>query len=214
MPRKKKDHYETLGVGKDADGETIKRAYRKRSRETHPDRNPGDKQSEDEFKAVNNAYMVLSDPTRRKRYDDVGDDDDSVKPNYFTLLSTLLSSILQEGFGKGQEPNTINVLHLMNQKLVSAMLAIDKNRDTAKRAIKYLKKAKALLKDKEDGILYSVIQRDIDETERSFRAFEDDHERHKQALAYLKQCKYDYDAKTTNFTATVKQGSGPLFWIQ
>jgi curved DNA-binding protein CbpA len=65
------DHYQTLGVDRDADSATIKRAYRKRARETHPDHG-GDT---DEAANVNGAYMVLIDPDKRARYDRTGQDE-------------------------------------------------------------------------------------------------------------------------------------------
>ncbi|MCM3660371.1 DnaJ domain-containing protein [Georgenia satyanarayanai] len=64
-----KDFYKTLGVSKDADGATIKKAYRKLARDLHPDRNPGDASAEGRFKEVGEAYSILSDPEQRKQYD-------------------------------------------------------------------------------------------------------------------------------------------------
>jgi curved DNA-binding protein len=64
-----RNYYSTLGVSRDATAEEIKRAYRKLARQFHPDLNPGDKAAEEQFKAVNEAYEVLSDPTRRTQYD-------------------------------------------------------------------------------------------------------------------------------------------------
>lgn len=68
----KRDYYEVLGVGKTATGEEIKRAYRKKAMQYHPDRNPGDKEAEEKFKEVGEAYEVLSDDGKRSRYDQFG----------------------------------------------------------------------------------------------------------------------------------------------
>ena len=67
-----KDYYQILGVDRKASAEDIKRAYRKLAMQFHPDRNPGDKQAEERFKEINEAYQVLSDPQKRSRYDALG----------------------------------------------------------------------------------------------------------------------------------------------
>jgi DnaJ-class molecular chaperone len=67
-----KDYYATLGVAKNASGKEIKQAYRKLARKHHPDVNPGDKSAESKFKAINEAYEVLGDPEKRKKYDELG----------------------------------------------------------------------------------------------------------------------------------------------
>ncbi len=66
-----KDFYETLGVGDDASAEDIKKAYRKLAQKYHPDSNPGDKEAEEQFKEVSEAYATLSKPDQRKEYDQV-----------------------------------------------------------------------------------------------------------------------------------------------
>jgi len=68
------DYYQTLGVRRDADQETIKRAFRKLARANHPDTNKGDPEAESRFKAINEAYTVLSDPEKRRKYDRFGKD--------------------------------------------------------------------------------------------------------------------------------------------
>ncbi len=68
----KRDYYEVLGVGKDADAGALKRAYYKLAKQYHPDANPGDKAAEEKFKEANEAYEILSDPDKRAKYDQFG----------------------------------------------------------------------------------------------------------------------------------------------
>jgi DnaJ-class molecular chaperone len=74
MTVKFRDYYETLNVKRDASHEEIRKAYRKLARKHHPDLNPGDKSAEERFKDIQEAYAVLSDPEKRSRYDQLGND--------------------------------------------------------------------------------------------------------------------------------------------
>jgi curved DNA-binding protein len=66
------DYYKVLGVSRDASAEEIRKAYRKLAMKYHPDRNPDDKQAEERFKEINEAYQVLNDPQKRAHYDRLG----------------------------------------------------------------------------------------------------------------------------------------------
>ncbi len=72
MAESKRDYYEVLGVDKNADEDTLKKAYRQLAKKYHPDMNPGDKDAEAKFKEASEAYAVLSDPEKRKQYDQFG----------------------------------------------------------------------------------------------------------------------------------------------
>ena len=76
----KKDYYEILGVKKSASAEEIRKAFRKLARKYHPDVNPGDKSAEEKFKTLSEANDVLSDPKKRKIYDQVGFYSDNIDP--------------------------------------------------------------------------------------------------------------------------------------
>jgi molecular chaperone DnaJ len=99
----KRDYYEVLGVGRDADEQTLKGAYRKLALQFHPDRNPGDAQAEEKFKEAAEAYGVLSDAQKRAAYDRFGHQGVSAAggagfdPNNFTDFSDILGDLF--GFG-------------------------------------------------------------------------------------------------------------------
>ncbi len=72
MAEQKRDYYEVLGVDKNADEAAIKKAYRVLAKKYHPDMNPGDKEAEKKFKEASEAYAVLSDPEKKRQYDQFG----------------------------------------------------------------------------------------------------------------------------------------------
>ena len=98
------DHYEALGVARDATADEIKRAYRKLARQYHPDANTEDPEAEERFKEISHAYEVLSDPQKRSNYDNFGDERGMGAAGFsdFGGISDLFSSFFGGGFGAQQ----------------------------------------------------------------------------------------------------------------
>jgi molecular chaperone DnaJ len=92
------DHYETLGVSRDAPQEEIKRAYRRLARQYHPDANRHDPDAEERFKEITRAYEVLSDAEKRRRYDMFGDDRQAAGRGDFGGISDIFDAFFG-GFG-------------------------------------------------------------------------------------------------------------------
>ena len=106
MAATKPDLYKVLGVGRNASDAEIKKAYRRLAREFHPDRNPGDTRAEERFKEISAAYDVLSDPDKRKAYDQgtgpfAAGGGAGFDPNAFGSFSDILSNLFGRGGGAG-----------------------------------------------------------------------------------------------------------------
>ena len=102
------DFYELLGVSRDADGSTIKSAYRKLAMKHHPDRNPGDAEAEGKFKAISAAYDCLKDPQKRAAYDRYGhaafqQGGGGAGPQDFGDIGDIFETIFGSGFGGGRQ---------------------------------------------------------------------------------------------------------------
>src|SRR5262245_20552445 len=94
MPR---DPYDVLGVSKTASADEITKAYRKLAQKLHPDKNPGDKEAEEKFKEVQNAYDILSDPAKRTNFDRFGSPEGARGPGFGGF----------SGFGGNMNPDDV-----------------------------------------------------------------------------------------------------------
>ena len=104
MPERKKDLYELLGVARDADADAMRKAYRKLAKKNHPDANPGDKKAEERFKEIARAYDALSDPDKRKAYDEFGDL--SLQAGFDAEAARRAQGGFGQRFGGAQGPGT------------------------------------------------------------------------------------------------------------
>jgi len=144
------DPYETLGVARDADADTIKRAYRRASKGAHPDREGGSHRHQQE---VNDAYAVLSDPKRRARFDASGDTSPRgrVTENARAILANEFSKLMDQEFG-------MNPLSLLATGIESMKSQAFADRQALSQRIRFLeKKARALKGPPEDNFLAPVI---------------------------------------------------------
>jgi DnaJ-class molecular chaperone len=89
-----KDYYQILGVARSASADDVKKSFRKLARKYHPDVNPGDKKAEEKFKEINEAYEVLSDADKRKKYDTLG-------PNWQEQFGPSYAGRRQSPYGAG-----------------------------------------------------------------------------------------------------------------
>jgi len=95
-----KDYYDILGVSKGATEEDLKKAYRKLAMKYHPDRNPGNKEAEEKFKEISEAYAILSDPQKRAQYDQFGTTE-GFGADFD--IGDIFSRVFGDFFGRGQE---------------------------------------------------------------------------------------------------------------
>src|SRR5262245_2607005 len=133
MPSKR-CYYEVLEVSREADEETLKKAYRRLAMKYHPDRNPGDKDAEEKFKEAAEAYEVLRDPHKRRRYDRYGHAglEELGAPHFHDVdtIRDLFGDILGDLFGGGgrrRGPQRGRDLHVpVEVDLVEAYLGVTK----------------------------------------------------------------------------------------
>lgn len=111
MSNSPKDYYKILGIGQNDDSDTIKKAYRKLAMQYHPDKNPGDKESEEKFKEVSEAYEVLSDPNKKRQYDNGGFDFRRHSHHYsnpFDIFSSVFGRSPFDGFSFTSQTRMMN----------------------------------------------------------------------------------------------------------
>ncbi len=131
-----KDYYEILGIDKDASEEDIKKAFKKAALKYHPDRNPDNKEAEEKFKELNEAYQVLSDSEKRQRYDQFGTADfngqgfDGFDFGGFGGFGDIFSDIFGGGFSSGRSKNAprkgADLEHMLNLTFEEAVFGCTK----------------------------------------------------------------------------------------
>lgn len=154
-------HYSTLGVPRDADAATIKRAYRKKSSKAHPDRKGGDHQA---MVAITRAYETLSDPEKRSRYDQTGQDSTAAGNDPDTKARNLLMQLFAQALEKVDETqDIIEILRInlrnnrqqIEQQIIQLSARIPKLEKRRKR-LKYTGAGRNFLLDLIDQMLTQI----------------------------------------------------------
>lgn len=160
------DPYETLGVPKDADAATIKRAYKSRARKAHPDRKGGD---HDAMAAVNTAYALLSDPVRRARYDDTGESDKP--PPREQKARMMVMSIMMEIIDKAMDD--IDPVQTIKQSIEKFTREMNEELTKQRRILRTIDKHEKLLKGGEE-VFSGVFTARRDKARAAIVALEED----------------------------------------
>lgn len=173
------DHYETLGIDKSATADEIRLAYRRMSSKHHPDREGGDAEK---MKAVNEAYEVLSDPAKRKVYDEGGDPfDRSVSPEERVILDAFINAVSEDPAGQYDWVDQTRV-RLKNHRAFKEA-SMTSLRGQINRLEKGLKKLK--FKGKGAPFLIKVIEIKLQALRREVEGFEVELPLYDRALAML-----------------------------
>ena len=157
------DPYSRLGVARDADPDTIKRAYRQHAKRTHPDRPGGDKEA---FQAVNLAYAVLSDQTRRAHYDKTGE---AAQEDSFPILSGALCDLFLQAAEQVPDVAHVDLLQLVRNNLRQQR---GRNRELLEQAEDRIARLEAVLervtyKGKQANVLESGLRQRITQLQRN-----------------------------------------------
>ena len=190
--------YDTLDLPNEADAATIKRAYKKKAKETHPD-NGG---TAEQFAKVSRAYLVLSDPIRRAKYDTTGEipevSPESAPLNllvqFFVTLVTMYAN------GQGQDPCTTNLIEVARQQFRQEIVNAENQQVKLRRTIKLWEKVAAKFKkhsDKTPDIIKRSMEGQIPPLEQQMRLMDEQIEMSKDAIKLLDGYTFEFDAPVT-----------------
>lgn len=190
--------YTVLGVAPDATTAQIKKEYRRLSKIYHPDNTEtGDEKS---FRQINEAWKVLSDPDRRKRYDETGDVEEKVdareafiKMGTVQALGVMLSSFIESAW----EMHEVDAIELMRKEMVSKRRILEANEQktgkTLKKSHQMMDRMKIKADDGENPI-GGILKKICDDNKRKHDDSEDHLEIHRRMTLFLDAYNYDFDA--------------------
>jgi DnaJ-class molecular chaperone len=182
-------HYETLGVGKNASAEEIKRAYREKMQKAHPDKNQGG--NHEEAVAIQQAFEVLSDPERRKRYDETGDD--SAVPSIDVAARGVIVGLFRMCMDK--VPESVDLIDLVRQQIAENHIHMRAEIVTASIRIAQLRRRQQRIKYKgaEKNFLDEAIETEIAKVEAKRNVIELSMRAGDRAIELLDEFEYEVE---------------------
>lgn len=200
------DLYKVLDVPKKADKAAIKRAYRKKSMQTHPDTANGSVKS---FALVKKAYDTLSDDNKRKRYDRTGEADDVMPDNGFSdainIIAGIFNAVLQECAKQGQSPLEMDIVQKIKACIDSNITEILKQQRILKNVLETDKKLHGRFKKKikcktADNIMENIIKFRIMEINKNLLRFEKSIKDHREAEKIISEFTFKSDPNDNDHT--------------
>lgn len=187
------DLYAALELERGADAADVKRAYRKKAQEHHPDKG-GDKER---FQVVKSTYEVLSDPDRRKRYDETGETGQQHDPReeMLGILAQLMMTIIDK-----VDVDHTNVIETMRAQISGVQAQHSQSIENNRKRIRVRERALKRLKAKTgENILASMLRADIMATEAAIQRIEGEQEKVKAMLALLDDYEYKVDQQVSPY---------------
>lgn len=196
MPRKKPDPYETLGVSKDATPQTIKRAYRRKAKEKHPDRG-GDRE---EFRQLLLAFHTLSDSAKRERFDSTGetsDAPDNRAAQVVCMAAQVFDAVLGDLLGKGQEPAEYDLAAVMRVVVENKATELKRQRQGPAKKAASLRKLLGRFAAKDGpNDMEEIIRVKLAAEEQAIRAADDSIALNDMLMAYVKRLRFNASPAT------------------
>lgn len=198
MKPQKNDLYSILGVSKDADKNVIKKAYRKKAKDTHPDMPRG---SSKKFALVKKAHDILMDDDRRKKYDATGDESEAQPDNAFSavvgIIANALGCVLADLANKGQSPLETDLVYETRQKIRNSICEFQKQcriqngmLDFERKIFGRFKKKK---KSEETNVFDSIISSRISGLEQSISMHDKNIKDCEEAIRMIDNIIYEHD---------------------
>jgi curved DNA-binding protein CbpA len=184
-------HYDTLGVSKDADAATLKKAYRKRAKQTHPDKKGGDSK---EFQDVSRAYAILSEPASRAQYDEFGESADSCQSLRQKAEAALVPMLVNAVSNLNIE--SVDVIASMRDAVIQCKLKYSDNVLQARKEANHMQKALKRLRRKtgeNKGLLFSAIEDAIKQAEAREQMFKFEVAKGEEMLNVLDEYEWQRD---------------------